>query len=98
MWLQSGSGGGAAEWVTQLGLHSSTSSEKRGGKKRKGRSVLPSGWSTEPESSRSQSALVPRTGVLVGSDGHQLQDPLSTGAVHPTGSEVNKDQVVVRST
>lgn len=54
--------------------------------------------STESESSRSQSALVPGTGVLVSGDGHQLQDPLSTGAVHPTGSEVNQDQVVVRST
>lgn len=53
---------------------------------------------TESESSRSQSALVPGTGVLVGSDGHQLQDPFGTGAVHPTGSEVNQDQVVVRST
>lgn len=54
--------------------------------------------STESESSWSQSTLVSRTGVLVGSDGHQLKDPLSSSPIHPTRSKINQDQVVVRST
>lgn len=54
--------------------------------------------STQPKSSWSEGALVSRAGVLVGGDGHQLQDPLSPSPVHPTRSKVNQDQVVVRST
>lgn len=53
--------------------------------------------STESHSSWGQSALVSRTGVLVGSDGNQLQDPLSSCPVHPPRSKINQDQVVVCS-
>lgn len=53
--------------------------------------------STESHSSWGQSALVSGTGVLVGSDGNQLQDPLSSCPVHPPRSKINQDQVVVCS-
>ena len=56
------------------------------------------GCVTEAQPAGGQGAAVPWAGVLVGSDGHQLQNPLGPGPVHAPGSKVNQDQVVVGST
>lgn len=53
---------------------------------------------TQSQSSWGQSALVSGAGVLVSSDGNQLQDPLSSSPIHPLRSKINQDQVVVCST
>lgn len=45
--------------------------------------------STEPKSSWSEGTLVSGAGVLVGRDGHELQDPFSPSPVHATWSKVN---------
>lgn len=52
---------------------------------------------TKSHSSWGQGALVSGTGVLVGSDGNQLQDPFGSCPIHPLRSKINQDQVVVCS-
>ncbi|TNN66393.1 hypothetical protein EYF80_023432 [Liparis tanakae] len=47
---------------------------------------------TQPEASRSQGALVPGAGVLIGGDGHQLQHPLGPSPVDAFRPQVDQDQ------
>ncbi|KAK7806002.1 hypothetical protein U0070_023759 [Myodes glareolus] len=55
-------------------------------------------WGAEPQAPRSNGTAVSRAGVLVGSDGHQLQHPLSSGPIQALRSQVHQHQVGVSAT
>lgn len=53
---------------------------------------------TQPETTRGQGTLVPRTRVLIGGDGHELKHPLSSSPVDAFRPQVHQNQVVVGPT
>lgn len=53
---------------------------------------------TQPEATWGQGALVPRAGVLIGRDRHELQHPLSSSPIDALMPEVHQNQMVVGPT